>query len=65
MITQLYLSGSMGLGAAMAGLLAGCGVGVLVLFRVNHQRRENLKILGLLYAIGVAAGIVMEWVGIA
>ena len=64
-ITQLYLSGSMGLGAAMAGLLAGCGVGVLVLFRVNHHRRENLKILGLLYAIGVAAGIVMEWVGIA
>ncbi len=64
-ITQLYLSGSMGLGAAMAGLLAGSGVGVLVLFRVNHDRRENLKILGLLYAIGVAAGIVMEWIGMA
>lgn len=64
-ITQLYLAGSMGLGAAMAGLLAGSGVGVLVLFRVNHHRQENWKILGLLYAIGVAAGIVMEWVGIA
>lgn len=64
-ITQLYLAGSMGLGAAMAGLLAGSGVGVLVLFRVNHNRRENLKILGLLYAIGVAAGIAMEWIGIA
>lgn len=64
-ITQLYLAGTMGLGAAMAGLLAGSGVGVLVLFRVNHDRRENLKILGLLYAIGVAAGIAMEWIGIA
>lgn len=64
-ITQLYLAGSMGRGAAMAGLLVGSGVGVLVLFRVNHDRRENLKILGLLYAIGVAAGIGMEWIGIA
>ena len=49
----------------MAGLLAGSGVGVLVLFRVNRDRRENLKILGLLYAIGVAAGIAVEWMGIA
>ncbi len=47
----------MGLGSAMAGLLAGSGVGLLVLFRVNHDRKENLKILGLLYCIGVGAGI--------
>lgn len=59
-ITQLYLQGAMSLGAAMAGLLAGSGVGLLVLFRVNHNRRENLKILGLLYGIGVAAGIMIE-----
>lgn len=58
-ITQLYLQGGMSLGAAMAGLLAGSGVGLLVLFRVNHNRGENLKILGLLYGIGVAAGIIM------
>lgn len=56
-ITQLYLEGALSLGAAMAGLLTGSGVGVLVLFRVNHNRKENLKILGLLYGIGVAAGI--------
>lgn len=56
-ITQLYLSGSMGLGATMAGLLAGSGVGLLVLFRVNHDRKENLQILALLYGIGVVAGI--------
>ena len=55
-ITQLYLEGAMGLGAAMAGLLAGSGVGLLVLFRVNHNRRENLKILALLYCLGAAGG---------
>lgn len=64
-ITQLYLAGSMGLGAALAGLLAGSGVGLLVLFRVNHDRRENLKILALLYGIGVAAGIAIDWIGLA
>ena len=58
-ITRLYLEGAMGLGAAMAGLLAGSGVGLLVLFRVNHNRRENVKIMLLLYGIGVGAGIVM------
>lgn len=56
-ITQLYLQGALGIGGAMAGLLTGSGVGLLVLFRVSHDRRENLKILGLLYGIGVLAGI--------
>lgn len=58
-ITKLYLSGALSFGAMMAGLLTNSGVGLLVLFRVNHNRRENLKILGMLYLIGVAAGIVM------
>lgn len=61
-ITQLYLEGAMGLGAMMAGLLVGSGVGLLVLFRVNPEKKENFKILGLLYAIGVVTGIVIELV---
>lgn len=58
-ITQMYLQGAMSLGAAMAGLLTGTGVGVLVLFRVNHNRKENVKVLAMLYVIGVLAGIVI------
>ena len=58
-ITQLYLEGAMGFGAAMTGLLTGSGVGLLVLFRVNPDKMENLKILGLLYVIGVLVGIVI------
>ncbi len=58
-ITRLYLEGAMGLGAAAAGLLSGSGLGVLVLFRVNHDRKENLKILGLLYCIGAGVGIMI------
>lgn len=61
-ITQLYLQGAMSAGAMMAGLLVGSGVGLLVLFRVNHNRRENLTITGLLYLIGVLAGIMIEFI---
>ncbi len=59
-ITQLYLEGILGLGAMMAGLLVGAGIGLLVLFKVNDNWRENCKILLLLYGIGVAAGIIIE-----
>ena len=50
----------MGFGTMMAGLLVGAGVGILVLCRVNHHKKENLQIIGLLYAVGVLAGIVLE-----
>ncbi|MDE6943888.1 MAG: arsenic efflux protein [Lachnospiraceae bacterium] len=63
-ITQLYLSGVLSAGAMISGLLAGSGVGLLVLFRVNDDQKENIKILGLLYGIGVAGGIVVNWLGI-
>lgn len=60
-ITQLYLAGTMDLGAMMSGLLVGAGVGLLVLFRVNHNRKENLKVVGLLYLIGVSAGMLIAF----
>lgn len=65
-ITELFLGGALGLGAMMAGLLVNAGVGVLVLFRVNRSNmKENLKIVGLLYAIGVIAGILLDLLKIA
>ena len=63
-ITQLYLEGVLGAGAMIAGLLAGSGVGLLVLFRVNDNWKENFKITMLLYAIGVVAGILIEITGV-
>ncbi len=63
-ITQLYLKGAMGLGAAMSGLLAGSGVGLAVLFRVNGNMRENIRITSLLYIIGIIGGIAVDMLGI-
>lgn len=63
-ITQLYLNGVLNAGAMIAGLLSGTGVGILVLLRVNDNRRENLGLIASLYVIGVLAGIVVEFLGI-
>lgn len=63
-ITQLYLKGVLSTGAMMSGLLSGAGVGILVLLRVNDKRKENVRIIGLLYVIGVLAGLLIELLGI-
>lgn len=63
-VTQLYLDGVLGAGGMLAGLLSGSGVGLLVLLRVNDDWKENIRVIGLLYAVGVAAGIVIELSGI-
>ena len=63
-ITQLYLKQLISAGAMMAGLMVGAGVGVLVLFKTNRPWKQNVKIVGLLYAIGVIAGLLMDLVGI-
>ena len=49
----------------MSGLLVGAGVGLLVLFKINDNIKENLKVTALLYAIGVIAGILIELSGIS
>jgi len=55
-ITELYLEGGMSLGAMLSGLLVGSGVGLLVLFRMEHCWRESLKTLAILYVSGVLLG---------
>ena len=61
-ITQLYLEGVIGFGAMMSGLLVGSGVGLLVLFRVNESLKDNLRILAVLYGIGVGCGILLGFI---
>ena len=63
-ITELYLSGIIGAGAMMSGLLVNAGVGLLVLFRLNRDWKQNLGIVAALYALGVFWGIVIRACGI-
>lgn len=64
-ITELYLAGIIGAGAMMAGLLVNAGVGVLVLLRLSRNWRQNGKIVGVLYGLGVFWGVVIQAAGIA
>lgn len=59
-LTELYLSGVINLSSAVAGLLAGSGVVLLVLFKVNKSMKDNFKILIALYLIGALSGIIIE-----
>lgn len=63
-ITQLYLEHIISTGAMLAGLLVGSGVGVLVVFRMNHHLKENMMIVTFLYVTGVLFGLVFEGFGI-
>lgn len=64
LITQLYLDGAMSLGSMMSGLLVGAGVGLIVLYKTNDSMGENLRLTGILYIIGVVAGIAIDFLGI-
>lgn len=59
-ITKLYLGGFLGFGAMLSGLLVGAGVGLLVLFRVNDDFKDNLKIVGILYIVGIFFGLIFS-----
>lgn len=64
-ITELYLSGIISTGAMLSGLLTGSGIGLLVLFRVNRNVKENIGITVLIYLLGVAVGSVAGIIGIS
>lgn len=63
-ITQMYLQNVISVASMISGLLVGAGVGLAVLFKTNKGIKENIKIVGLLYGIGVISGIVIQLIGI-
>ena len=63
-ITNMYLENVISVSSLIAGLLTGAGVGLAVLFKTNKGIKENIKIVGILYVIGVVSGIILELIGI-
>lgn len=63
-ITEMYLEEVINVGTLIAGLLVNAGVGLVVLFKSNKGIKQNIAIVGLLYAIGVISGIIIQAIGI-
>lgn len=65
-LTNLYASGALGLGPLLCGLLTNGGVGLLVLFRQNKDRKNSIFITVLLLVSGLVfgslAGVIFEGV---
>ena len=60
-LTELYLSNVLSLAVMIGGLLVNAGVGLIVLFKVNHNQKENIKIVVGLYLIGVISAILLQY----
>ncbi|MCI8412201.1 MAG: arsenic efflux protein, partial [Clostridia bacterium] len=63
-ITQMYLQNMISVATMISGLLVGAGVGLAVLFKTNKGIKQNIRIVALLYFIGVISGIIIELIGI-
>ena len=59
-VTELYLKNAITYGSMLGGLLTGSGVGLLILFRVNKNMKENIKILTLVYFLGAITGVLID-----
>ena len=63
-LTELYLKEVITISSAISGLLTGSGVALLVLFKVNKNIKDNIKILITIYLIGSITGFVINLIGI-
>ena len=57
-LTQLYIDGALGISPLLCGLLTNGGVGLLVLFRVNRNLKNNIFIVLTVFLVGLTVGSV-------
>ncbi|MBO5394504.1 MAG: arsenic efflux protein [Clostridia bacterium] len=64
-LVELYLEGVLLFPALVAGLCAGAGVGLIVLFTCNYKRvGQNLAIAGILMVLSFVAGLITNFLPI-
>lgn len=59
-LTELYLNNVISFASCISGLLTGSGVALLILFKVNKNQKDNIKIILILYLIGALSGSLIE-----
>ena len=64
-ISTLGLHGIISTGAMLSGLFTGSGVGIIILWRQNKNKKENLLIMLGLVAVGFVFGIIADLIGLS
>ena len=64
-ISTLGAMGIISTGTMLAGLFPNAGVGIIILWRLNPSKKENLLIMLTLVVIGFAFGILADLIGLA
>lgn len=59
-LTELFIENVISMPILISGVAVNAGIGVLVLFKTNKNLKENLKIVGILYTIGVLSGLILQ-----
>lgn len=63
-LAELYVEGIISAGSMISGLLVGAGAGLLVLLRVNHSAKDNLKFVAVLFIVGALGGLIFDISGL-
>lgn len=64
LLTELYIKGFLSVGKLLSGLLVNAGIGLLILFRYNKAKKENIKIIAILLVIGILVGVIFDLLNI-
>ncbi len=59
LLTNLYANGALGISPLLCGLLTNGGIGLLVLYRANPNKKDNLLITLTIFVIGFVAGTLL------
>ncbi len=64
-LTVMYLKGAVTFAACVSGLCAGAGLGILVLVKNNHDKKDTAKIILLLLLISILTGFILIFAGVS
>ena len=59
-LTELCVEGVISAGSMLSGLLVNAGVGLLVLFRQNRPVWDSVRVLSILWGIGLLSGLLID-----
>ncbi len=61
-LTEMFMSGMLGLSSLVAGLCVNAGLGLIVLFKQNKNIQENIFVISILIIASIIIGYALIWI---